>query len=180
MGARREPAQIHRVSSWRMLKGRNSTGSSRIPSRLAHRARPIRQSRTGAACRGCYRPPRRPPDQPASSFTPPLRWRGDGRSPTSIRKSSVPRGVPLFGPGPDPVGVDTYGQSCRSLSWRLRASSNKRSLKAVPALLARQVPDSPTPTTDRPHPSHCGSSVIRCHSRNRALCLAVEPRQANR
>jgi len=31
-----------------MLKGRNSTGSSRIPSRLAHRARSIRQCWTGA------------------------------------------------------------------------------------------------------------------------------------
>jgi hypothetical protein len=29
--------------SWRLLKRRNNTGFSRIPSRLAHRARPIRQ-----------------------------------------------------------------------------------------------------------------------------------------
>jgi len=29
--------------SWRHIKRRNNTGSSRIPSRLAHRARPIRQ-----------------------------------------------------------------------------------------------------------------------------------------
>ena len=29
--------------SWRCFKRRNDTGSSRIPSRLAHRARPIRQ-----------------------------------------------------------------------------------------------------------------------------------------
>lgn len=31
--------------SWRPVKGRNNTGSSRIPSGLAHRARPIRQYR---------------------------------------------------------------------------------------------------------------------------------------
>jgi hypothetical protein len=31
--------------SWRLLKRRNATGSSRIPSRLAHHARHIRQSR---------------------------------------------------------------------------------------------------------------------------------------
>src|SRR6266700_1272296 len=43
MGARREPAQIHRVLSWRKIKRRNVAGFSRIPSRLAHRARPIRQ-----------------------------------------------------------------------------------------------------------------------------------------
>ena len=30
-------------SSWFCMKRRNSTGSSRIPSRLAHRARPVRQ-----------------------------------------------------------------------------------------------------------------------------------------
>ena len=43
MGAHRNPAQIYRVSSWRHLKRRNNTGFFRIPSRLAHRARPIRQ-----------------------------------------------------------------------------------------------------------------------------------------
>ena len=34
--------------SWRHVKRRNAAGSSRIPSRLAHRARPIRQYRAGA------------------------------------------------------------------------------------------------------------------------------------
>src|SRR6266550_4340477 len=33
---------------WRLFKRRNNTGFSRIPSRLAHRARPIRQSWYGA------------------------------------------------------------------------------------------------------------------------------------
>jgi hypothetical protein len=42
--APQNPAQIHRVSSWRLFKRRNNTGFSRIPSHLAHRARPIRQS----------------------------------------------------------------------------------------------------------------------------------------
>jgi len=37
-------------------------------------------------CRGCSHPPRRPPDQAASSFTSPLRQRRNGRSLTSIRK----------------------------------------------------------------------------------------------
>jgi len=37
-------------------------------------------------CRGCSRPHRRPPARTSSSFTPPLRRRGDGRSLTSIRK----------------------------------------------------------------------------------------------
>jgi hypothetical protein len=44
MSTHRTPAQIHRVSSWHVLKRRNNTGFSRIPSRLAHRAQPIRQS----------------------------------------------------------------------------------------------------------------------------------------
>ena len=34
--------------SWRCFKRRNDTGSSRIPSRLAHRARPIRQYQADA------------------------------------------------------------------------------------------------------------------------------------
>jgi hypothetical protein len=38
-------------------------------------------------CRGCSHPPRRPPDRIASSFTPPLRRQGDGRSFTSIRNT---------------------------------------------------------------------------------------------
>ena len=38
-------------------------------------------------CRGCSHPPRRPPDQAASSFTPPLRRQGNGRSFTSIRNN---------------------------------------------------------------------------------------------
>ena len=41
-GAHRTPAQIHRISSWLMLKRRYNTGSSRMPSRLAHQTRPIR------------------------------------------------------------------------------------------------------------------------------------------
>ena len=42
-GTHRTPAQIHRVRAGSDMKRRNNTGSSRIPSRLAHRARPIRQ-----------------------------------------------------------------------------------------------------------------------------------------
>ena len=34
--------------SWRDVKRRNDTGFSRIPSRLAHRARPIRQYQADA------------------------------------------------------------------------------------------------------------------------------------
>ena len=41
-GAHRTPAHIHRIGAGR-LKRRNNTGSSRIPPRLAHRTRPIRQ-----------------------------------------------------------------------------------------------------------------------------------------
>jgi hypothetical protein len=44
---------------------------------------------TTRLCRGCSRPPRRPAAQAASSFTPPLRRRSDGRSSTSIRTNSA-------------------------------------------------------------------------------------------
>src|SRR5208282_3255062 len=44
---------------------------------------------TTRLCRGCSHPPRRPAAQAASSFTPPLRRQGDGRSFTSIRPNSA-------------------------------------------------------------------------------------------
>jgi hypothetical protein len=40
---RRHPAHIHRIRAGKAVKRRNNTDSSRVPSRLAHRARPIRQ-----------------------------------------------------------------------------------------------------------------------------------------
>jgi hypothetical protein len=40
-------------------------------------------------CRGCSHPPRRPPDQAASSFTSPLRRQRNGRPLTSIRNNSA-------------------------------------------------------------------------------------------
>jgi len=48
-----------------MLKGRNDTGSSRIPSRLAHRARPVRQFRTDATLSRLLPPS---PATPGSGF----------------------------------------------------------------------------------------------------------------
>jgi hypothetical protein len=42
--------------SWRQFKRRNNTGSSRIPSRLAHRARPIRQYQADATSSGLLPP----------------------------------------------------------------------------------------------------------------------------
>ena len=70
-------------ASWRTFLA--YTFPSRSP-RPAHPAVPGRRD-----CRGCSRPPRRPPAQAASSFTPPLRRRGDGRSFTSIRNDSASR-----------------------------------------------------------------------------------------
>src|SRR5271165_7174598 len=64
---------------------------SRIPSRLAHRARP---GSTGTTLlrQGSSRPPRRPAAQAASSFTPPLRRPGDrGLPPPSGQ--TAPRGA---------------------------------------------------------------------------------------
>jgi hypothetical protein len=59
--------------SWSHLKRRNDTGSSRIPSRLAHRARPVRQSRDVTTLSRLLPPS---PVQAASSFT----RRCDGRA----------------------------------------------------------------------------------------------------
>jgi hypothetical protein len=76
-------------SSWRDFKRRNNTGFSRIPSRLAHRARPIRQFRTVTTLSGLLPPfPTTlglgcPQLQPAATTT-------DRRWPfTSVRHSSA-------------------------------------------------------------------------------------------
>src|SRR6188768_2666581 len=58
--------------------------------------------------RGCSHPPRRSPDQAASSFAAPLRRHGHGRSFTPIRHMPAPRGA--IDVLPDPlVGVELWG-----------------------------------------------------------------------
>src|SRR5260370_37422989 len=65
--------------SWRALKRRNDTGFSRIPSRLAHRARPIRQYQADATWSRLLLPsPAIPGLGCNSSFPPLLRQQGDG------------------------------------------------------------------------------------------------------
>ena len=78
--------------SWRHLKRRNDTGSSRIPSRLAHRARPIRQCQADATLSRLLPPS---PAIPGSGCLQ-LRPRccdseADGRSLTSIGSNSASR-----------------------------------------------------------------------------------------
>ena len=86
MGTHREPAQIHRVRAG----GRSRGVTQPVP----YVYLPVSLTTPGPSgspeptrlCRGCSHPPRRPPDQAASSFTSPLRRQRDGRSLTSIRQ----------------------------------------------------------------------------------------------
>jgi len=86
MGTHREPAQIHRVRA-----GGTSRG---VTQPVPYVYLPVSLTAPGPSgspeptrlCRGCSHPPRRPPDQAASSFTSPLRRQRDGRSLTSIRQ----------------------------------------------------------------------------------------------
>ena len=73
--------------SWFCMKRRNSTGSSRIPSRLAHRARPIRQYRADATLSGLLPPS--PPTRGSGCLQlhPAAATAGRRRSFTSIRKT---------------------------------------------------------------------------------------------
>jgi len=85
-GAHRNPARIHRIRA-----GDKSRGVTQPVPRVYLSVSLTAPGPSGSAeparlCRGCSRPPRRPPDQAASSFTPPPRRQGDGRSLTSIRK----------------------------------------------------------------------------------------------
>ena len=76
--------------SWRCLKRCNSTGSSRIPSRLTHRARPIRQSWTGPTLSRLLPPS--PDDSSGDGYLqlhPAATTARRRRSPTSIRTNSA-------------------------------------------------------------------------------------------
>ena len=74
--------------SWRCFKRRNDTGFPCIPSRLAHRARPIGQYQAETTSSRLLPPS---PDQAASSSSPLLRERADGRPLTSLWSTSALR-----------------------------------------------------------------------------------------
>src|SRR5690349_9971156 len=92
-------------------------------------------------CRGCSRHPRRSPDQAASSFTPPLRRREDGRSLTSIRDNSASWRrrirVRTASPGPASV-VDT--SVCRRGSWLAAGAEVRRPCRTTQDRRARCGP----------------------------------------
>src|SRR6266536_1041563 len=75
--------------SWLALKRRNNTGSSRIPSRLAHRARPIRQYRDDATLSRLLPPS--PPTRGSGCLQlhPAATTARRSRSSTSIRANSA-------------------------------------------------------------------------------------------
>ena len=89
VGAHRSPARIHRVWSWPTLKRRNNTGSSRIPSRLAHRARSIRQYWTDPTSSRLLPPSPAIPGPGCRQLHPTATTARHRRSPTSVRSDSA-------------------------------------------------------------------------------------------
>jgi hypothetical protein len=88
-GAHRQPAHIHRVGAGPMSRGVTQPISCvYLPVSLTAPG-PSGSAGPSRLCRGCSHPPRRPPDQAASSFTPSLRRRRSGRSLTSTRNHSA-------------------------------------------------------------------------------------------
>jgi len=77
--------------SWRHVKRRNNTGFSRIPSRLAHRARPIRQSQADAALSRLLPPSPAIPGSGCLLLHPAATTARRWRSFTSIRTNSASR-----------------------------------------------------------------------------------------
>jgi hypothetical protein len=92
-GCAPQPSPYPPDLSWRDVKRRNTTGFSRMPSRFAHRARPVRQYPADATSPGLLPPSPRSPVQASSSFTLLLRQQGDGvLSPPPGQ--TAPRGAP--------------------------------------------------------------------------------------
>ena len=75
--------------SWRTFKRRNSTGSLRIPSRLAHRAWPVWQYQTDATLSRLLPPSPATPGSGCLQLHPAAATAGKWRSSTSIRKHSA-------------------------------------------------------------------------------------------
>jgi hypothetical protein len=75
--------------SWRPMKRRNSTGSSRTPSRLAHRARPVRQSRADATLSRLLPPSPATPGSGCLQLHPTATTARRRRSLTPIRNNSA-------------------------------------------------------------------------------------------
>ena len=105
-----------------MLKRRNSTDFSRVPSRLAHRARPIRQSRDDATLSRLLPPS--PPTRGSGCLLlhPAATTAGRSRSSTSIRTKQrlvahVPRVyLPALLTAPGPSGSAEPTRLCRGCS----------------------------------------------------------------
>jgi hypothetical protein len=87
--AHRLPAHIHRVGAGSDLKRRYGTGSSRAPSRLAHRARPIRQYWTGPASSRLLPPSPASPGSGCRQLHPTATTARRRRPLTSIRNTSA-------------------------------------------------------------------------------------------
>jgi hypothetical protein len=77
--------------SWRSVKRRNDTGFSRIPSRLAHRARPIRQCSADPTSSRLLPPSPATPGSGCLQLHPAATTAGQWRSFTSIRNNSASR-----------------------------------------------------------------------------------------
>ena len=105
-GTHRDPARIHRVRAGRASRGVTTPVPRVYLPVLLTAPAPSGSPGTTRLCRGCSRLPRRPADQAASSFTPPLRRQGDkGLPPPS--GTTAPRGAPpaVQHPSPSPYGA---------------------------------------------------------------------------
>jgi hypothetical protein len=96
--------------SWRCLKRRNNTGSSRIPPRLAHQARPIRQSWADPTLSRLLPPSPATPGSGCPQLHPAATTARQRRSLTSIRYSSASWRTARSN-GPRRFPTDTSGRS---------------------------------------------------------------------
>ena len=85
------------------MEGRNNTGSSRTPFRLARRARTIWQYWPAPALSGLLPPSPASPGQAAPSFTPPLRRSGGGGLSPPL-EPTAPRGANRLLDSPERLG----------------------------------------------------------------------------
>ena len=134
------PARIHRVRAGRASRGVTTPVPRVYLPVLLTAPAPSGSPGTTRLCRGCSRPPRRPADQAASSFTPPLRRQGD-------------KGLP------PPSGTD-------SASWRTTSNSaffarsprTTRTARPNSQRISRQTILSSTWSANPHHTSHAGET----------------------
>ena len=122
--------------SSRKFKRRNSAGSSRIPSRLARRTRPIRQYQAVTALSGLLPPSPATPGSGCPQPHPAAATTGRRRSSTSIRNNSASwrtRGTSIASSRPRPPPADTTGTSSPITTPQVTASLSDFAVSPMPS-----------------------------------------------